>query len=98
MEDLIETKVNIMDYIDKLGISEGNKFQLKSQVEKKQELSGEEKRSCNDYITGVCSALYSEGKITQDDAFIIEFWEPRKKRKEVPKWKSFLGGIWFWRR
>ncbi|MDD4422523.1 MAG: hypothetical protein PHD46_05765, partial [Eubacteriales bacterium] len=64
MENLIERKIDIVDYIDGLNISEDNKTSLKYWVTERN-IDGA------DFISGMALALQNEKKITPEDFMII---------------------------
>jgi len=81
---------DIVEYIDKLNISEDNKASLKYWLDAKAD-----GQICDDFIFGLCLALQNEGKINPEDFITITMHTP-EKRKEESRWKSFLRGICFW--
>ena len=89
MENLLETKIDIVYYIDGLSISEDNKNSLKYWVI-------ERPADGADFISGMCLALQNEKKITPED-FITIVMRESKVKEGTPKWKSFLRDIGLWR-
>jgi len=87
LENMIEMKVDIVEYIDSLDISEDNKNSLKYWITERN-IDG------TDFISGMALALQHEKKITPEDFITIVMWESKMK-KEEPKWKTFLRNIRF---